>query len=360
MRVLRWGGIAVGLAGLLGLAGCTLTDPSDLQFQRAVASVRQVSGVKAVSGVHVDLHTANVVIPANDDAVVLLAVRDRIDKRLSSDGLSDFTLDFTIARGMDRISLAAPASQYAYLERLRHRTPVIAVHLIPMDPDTGGPRVVVLVATKSEVEAGFAVVHANAGDPAISATSIQTPTVAAETLDGRYELSHLDALGQIDYLPLATQLFADPDLVGARVDDGSDNVGADVTVRVRTQAEVPAAWVHYNHVMDTYHFFPLVGVNAPHLTSWEDLDEPTAAQLRVLAVAIASGAVDGDVDLRSDLDGRGQIVFTTSSLADREKLNALALAHPEFRREVPGGFRVYWNHGAPQPESWNFGKPSSD
>jgi hypothetical protein len=356
MKVIRWGATGLAVAVTLGVTGCSLLDPHDAEVTRAVTEVRQVSGVTAVTHVSLPDGTAAVVVPASDSGAALLAVRDRIDRRLATEGLKDLTADFTVERGMDRISLAAPASQYAYLEKLRYEKPAIAVRIETTSEATGYPRVDVIVATKADVLAGFALVQSTESDPTVAAGVL---TVAATTKDGRYELSHSDAFGKIDYIPLAVQLIADPDLVGAKLLDGSDNVGPNVTVRVRSQAEVPSAWGHYNDVMTSYHYFPLLGVNAPNLTSWDD-DDPTDAQLQVLRVAIVSGAVAGDVDMRTDLDDRGQLVFTTADLATAKKLNALALAHPEFKKEVPGGFRVYWNHGTAQPERWNFGKPSND
>ena len=355
MRVFRWSAIVLAGAVALGLTGCALPNFDAADMTRAVDTVRAVPGVSSEAHVSVAGERATVVVPATDSAAALLAVRNRIRSALKKATLSSWGYDFTLARGVDRISLLATPGQFAYVERMRHQAPAIGVHLDANPRDTTGPTVNVIVADKADVVAGFAVVQATVSDPDIVADYLK---IGSETADGRYELSNTPTFGQLDYIPLATQLFADTNLVGAKLTDPSEVFGPTVSVRVRTQAEVPAAWVRYDAVMDSYKYASLEGVDAPHLRSWDD-DYPTVGDLKVLTVAIAAGVINGEVDLRNDLSDRGQIAFTPSSRADAQKLNALAVAHPEFRKEIPGGFRVYLRNGDSWSR-WNFGKPSKD
>jgi hypothetical protein len=355
MRLLRWSAIAVAAALMLSLSGCALFDFDSADMKRAVDAVRTVPGVSAETHVSLAGVRATIVVPATDSAASFLAVRNRIVKRLKTVGETNKVDYFTLARGVDRISLAATPGQFAYLERLRNESPAIGVHLNANPLDIESPTVNVIVANKADVVAGFDLVQTTVSDPAIDANYLK---IGSETPDGRYELSNTPTFGQLDYIPLANQLFADPKLVGAKLLDPSEVFGPTVSVRVRTQAEVPAAWVHYDTVMDSYRYNPLEGVDAPHLRSWDD-DTPTDGELKVLTVAIAAGVINGEVDMRNDLNDRGQIAFVPSSLANAKKLNGLALAHPEFRKEIPGGFRVDLLEGS-EWSRWNFGKPTTE
>jgi hypothetical protein len=357
MTFIRWSSLAVAAALLLGLTGCSALNFQAADVRQSVSDIKSVPGVLAVTHVSLVNESATVVVPSSYDAAALLAVRARINKRFIRDGVTHGHSDFALQRGSDRISLTATLGEYGLLEKLRHEKPALGIRMDAGPEGAESPEVDIIVRSKADVVLGFALANTAVADPAVDSQNL---TIASRTADGRYEISAVPVLRPAGFATVATTLIADPDLIGMTVGEGVLDDDPAVTVRVRTQSEIPTAWKHYDSAAVSHNDYQLSGIEAPSLSvGAQNYVDPTDSGLRVLGVVIAAGAASGQVEFGENLNGSADLEFTTSSQSTADKLNAVALAHPEFKKAL-GSYLVFWDHGTIQPQEWDFGKPSKD
>jgi hypothetical protein len=357
MRFARWSALALAAVVLLGITGC-VEDSEDLQFSHALGDLKSVPGVAAVIHSSIPLREATIVVAPGLSAAGMMSVRDRVSTLLAHDGLGTDDLHLRLQSGHDRISLTATDGAYRFLQQWAHRAPAIGVHLIvgPTDTDsTGGSRVTVIVASKTDLLAGFALAQSAAAD---SATVGELATAASVTPDGNYQISLLTGSDQPSLIAVSSVLIADHRLIGMVTGPGILETDTAVTIGIRSQSDVAAAYNRYSSEFAKLPGSELQGIDAPRLKlTLIDGDIPPAATIDALRMALATGAVSGEVDLGDDTSDGSSLEFVTSSPAEVKTLNALARRHPEFRNLA--GFMVFLEHDNGTHEEWNFGKPVS-
>lgn len=369
MRIIKT--VSVGLLTLItsvALVGCTpihaipVIHPST--EANTIADVRAVPGVTHVSPIErLDAFCETVCADGSVIATVtstlsgaaLVALRDRIIARIDGDKSSSRGLVVTLQRGADEIPLRAPDSQYQFLEQVRHDAAVRGVLIVtglPPQTVTITSRLTVLVASKSDVLAGYTALEA-----ATTSDHEFTPghtSVEARTGDYLYSIDSGISPTPATLGPLATTLFNNAGLAGAHIDPGNPGQQGSVFVTAAGSDEVVDAYFTALPIVADYPNFRLAGSMAGNFQLVIDSTvAPTDPAFGVVQLAADTGANLGITVVQRQIGYNATISFAVSSAADARLLNHLATTHPAFRSELDDFTVVYATSSKTQ--SWKFG-----